>query len=252
MPARRKFAPRSFEAADIAAGKVEPHYLKVLSRVLAAHAIAEKLTADGYARALTTLTDPALRTTVEKNLRQERKHAALVFGALAELGISENLAERQMLPALKAPSFEAPRYFAERAAGELDLLMASLSLDTPGLMMIAENYRESSYAPHSRAAELILEEEADHDAFAYGQLRAAVERFGKKKVNAALREWIPRAANFFGPPGSGFTYDCITYGLKTRDNQELAELYLEMLARRVAQAGLEMPRLTPGYPRVLA
>src|SRR5208282_3024781 len=149
-------------------------------------------TADGYARALTTLTDPALRTTVEENLRQERKHAALVFGALAELGISESLAERSMLPALKAPSFEAPRYFAERAAGELDLLMARLSLDTPGLMMIAENYRESSYAPHSRAAELILEDEADQDAFASGQLRPAVERFGKKKVNAALREWIPR------------------------------------------------------------
>ena len=32
-----------------------------------------------------------------------------------------------MLPLMKAPSFEAPRYFAEKAAGELDLLMASLA-----------------------------------------------------------------------------------------------------------------------------
>jgi 1,2-phenylacetyl-CoA epoxidase catalytic subunit len=157
-----------------------------------------------------------------------------------------------MVAALKAPSFEAPRYFAERAAGELDLAMASLSLDMTGLLMIGENYRESSYAPHCRAAESILEEEADHDVFAADQLRAAAERFGVEAVNRALRDWVPRAANFFGPPGSGFTYDCLSYGLKSRDNQELAGLYLEILERRVAQAGLEMPRLNAAYPRTLA
>src|SRR5260370_25358978 len=63
-----------------------------------------------------------------------------------------------------------------------------------------------------------------------------------------MREWLPRAVNFFGPPGSGFTYDCLRYGLKSRDNAELAELYLSMLERRVVQAGLEMPRPTPRYP----
>jgi 1,2-phenylacetyl-CoA epoxidase catalytic subunit len=252
MRTRRQFAPRSLTAADVGSGKPEPHYRTVLTRLLAAHAMAEKLTARGYERALAQVSDPALRPMIEKNLGEERKHAALIYRLLADLGISETAADRSMIPALKAPSFEAPRYFAEHAEGELDLLMAGLSLDMTGLLMISENYRDSSYAPHGQAADLILEEEADHDVFAANALRAAAERFGRTTVNQALRQWLPRAANFFGPPGSGFTQDCLKYGLKAQDNQELAELYLEMLARRLAQAGLEMPRLTTGYPQALA
>ena len=95
-------------------------------------------------------------------------------------------------------------------------------------------------------------EEADHEVFASRQLGDAVERFGVDEVNEALRNWIPRAVNFFGPPGTGFTYDCIRYGLKTRDNEELAELYTSMLTRRCDQLGLTMPALTPTYPHTLA
>jgi 1,2-phenylacetyl-CoA epoxidase catalytic subunit len=83
-------------------------------------------------------------------------------------------------------------------------------------------------------------------------LRDAAERLGTAAVNAALREWLPRAVNFFGPPGSGFTFDCISYGLKARDNHELAELYLTLLERQVRQTGLEMPSLTKDYPHTLA
>ena len=58
------------------------------------------------------------------------------------------------------------------------LLMASLSLDVTGLLMIGVNYRDSSYAPHQRAAEIILEEEEEHETFASGELREATDRFG--------------------------------------------------------------------------
>ena len=153
-----------------------------------------------------------------------------------------------MLPLMKAPSFEAPRYFAEKASGEMDLLMASLALDMTGLMMIGENYQDSSYAPHSAAAELIMEDEADHEIFASELLGDAVNKFGKRAVQAALKQWLPRAVNFFGPPGSGFTYDCIRYGLKARDNQELAEMYVTVLERRASQLGLKLPKLTTTYP----
>ena len=69
---------------------------------------------------------------------------------------------------------------------------------------------------------------------------------------AKLKQWLPAAANFFGPPGSGFGYDCLRFGLKARDNGQLTELYLSMLERRLANVGLAMPRLTPGYPHALA
>jgi len=249
---KRLYDPGTVEAADLIEGRIEPHYAKTLTRLLAAHAIAEKLTAVGYQRALETIGDATLRPTVEKNLAEERKHARLVYQILGQLGTSEAHADRSMIPLMKSPSFEAPRHFAEHPADALELLMASLSLDVTGLLMIGVNYRESSYAPHRRAAEIILAEEEDHESFASAQLREATDRFGVDRVNMALREWLPRAVNFFGPPGSGFTFDCIRYGLKACDNGELAEMYLTMLERRVDQAGLTMPRLSDIYPHTLA
>jgi 1,2-phenylacetyl-CoA epoxidase catalytic subunit len=249
---KRLYEPGSIEAADLLEGRVEPHYVKTLTRLLAAHAIAEKLTAVGYQLALENISDDHLRPTIEKNLAEERKHARLVYQILGQIGTSETNADRSMIPAMKSPSFAAPRHFAEHPADALDLLMASLSLDVTGLLMIGVNYRESSYAPHCRAAEIILDEEEDHENFASAELHDAVDRFGAVKVNAAIREWLPRAVNFFGPPGSGFTFDCLRYGLKARDNGEVAEMYLTLIERRLDQAGLEMPRLRPVYPHTLA
>lgn len=252
MAPRREFNPRSVEADDIRYGRVDPHYTKTLIRLLSAHALAEKLTALGYERGRATVSDPALHPVIEKNLAEERRHAALVYRALREIGVGQEEADRSMLPALKSPSFEAPLRFAKSAAGELDLLMAALSLDMTGLVMIGVNYKDSSYAPHSRAAGRILDEEAEHEMFAAGELARAVERFGREAVSVALKGWLPAAANFFGPPGSGFTYDCLRFGLKARDNGQLTELYLSMLERRLGHAGIEMPKLTPGYPHALA
>lgn len=252
MPVKRQFAPGSIEAADVIQGRVEPNYRKVLIRLLAAHAMAEKLTAAGYARALDAIGNSSLRPIIGKNLAEERKHARLVYDVLAELGVSETHADRSLITVLKSPSFAGPRHFAENPSDEMGLLMASLSLDVTGRVMIGVNYRESSYAPHARVAETILVEEEDHELFASNELRDAAGRFGSKAVNAMLREWLPLAVNFFGPPGSGFTYDCMRYGLKSRDNGELAELYLSLLERRIKQAGLEMPAISPDYPHLAA
>jgi ring-1,2-phenylacetyl-CoA epoxidase subunit PaaA len=252
MGSGAQFEPRRVEAADIAQGRVEPYYAKALVRLLGAHALAEKLTAEGYRRTLETVSDPEMRRVAEQNLAEELKHAAMVYGLLAELGVSEQSADRSSIVLRRAPSFEAPRYFAEHAQGELGLLMGNISLDMTGLIMIGINYRDSSYAPHARVAELILEEEAGHDEFGAEVLRLAVERHGPAAVGDALREWLPGAVNFFGPPGTGFTFDCLRYGLKRKDNEELAGLFLSMLERRLTQLGLETPALSQSYPHTLA
>lgn len=251
MTKTRQFPPASLESHDVLGGRLGANFVRVLTRLLAAHAMAEKLTAIGYQRALETIERRELSAIIHKNLAEEHKHAQLVYAALAEIGVSEMQADRLLVSALKAPSFAAPRYFAEHPAGELELVMASISLDMTGLIMIGVNYKESSYAPHARAAEVIVAEEEEHELFASNVLRDAADRFGSEAVNAGLRQWLPRAVNFFGPPGSGFTFDCITYGLKARDNDELAELYVTLLARKVRQAGLDMPLLTRDYPHAL-
>lgn len=252
MPIRRVYPPRSIDFSAISSGAVDAHYRKILIRLLTVHAFAEKLTALGYEQAIAKLANPDLRQTLEKNFREEKKHARLIYRLLAQLGVNEQQADRSMITLVKAPSFEAAVHFAQHAGDELDLVMASLALDATGAIMIGVNYRESSYAPHASAAEIILEEEADHEAFATDQLGDVVRRSSSERVGAAIGEWLPRAVNFFGPPGTGFTYDCIRYGLKTHDNQELRDLYLAMIEKRCAQIGIVLPALTAEYPHALA
>ncbi|HVA68115.1 MAG TPA: hypothetical protein VNF45_02300 [Candidatus Binataceae bacterium] len=251
MP-RRELPPLSIEADDVRCGRVDPHYRVALIRLLAAHAMAEKLTALGYERALASLTDEALRVAVAKKLAEERHHASLVYRVLRDLGVSQQEADRATIPMLKAPSFEAPLRFARGIAGELDLTIAALSLDMTGLLMIGINYKESSYAPHARAAERILQDDAENKRFAAGEFTDAVARFGADAVSDALCRWLPATVNFFGPPGSGFSYECLCFGLKACDNKDLAEMYLSMLERRLEPTGVAIPPLTKGYPRALS
>ncbi|MGH7949459.1 MAG: hypothetical protein ACREQF_09565, partial [Candidatus Binataceae bacterium] len=145
MTVRREIPPRTFGPEDVKAGRVDSQYRKTLIRLLAAHALAEKLTALGYERALEAVRDTELQATIEKNLVEERKHARLVYHALEDLGLNEQAADRTMVSAYSGPSFEAPRYFAEHMRSELDLLMATVSVDMTGLIMIGVNYRDSSY-----------------------------------------------------------------------------------------------------------
>ena len=72
MPVRREFPPRSLNAEALNEGRVDPQYTRVLIRLLAAHAMAEKLTALGYQRALAALDNPDLRPIVEKNFQEEK------------------------------------------------------------------------------------------------------------------------------------------------------------------------------------
>ena len=97
MPIRREFSPRSLDAAAIQEGRVDQHYVKVLIRLLAAHAMAEKLTALGYQRALATVDNPALAPILEKNFAEEKKHARLIYDALEEIGMSQQAADRSMV-----------------------------------------------------------------------------------------------------------------------------------------------------------
>jgi 1,2-phenylacetyl-CoA epoxidase catalytic subunit len=248
----RSLKPEAVEAWEIQSGRVDPYYVKVLTRVLAAHAMAQKLSAIGYRRMRDMVTDPALHALAKQSYAREHRNARLVYGMLEEIGVSERAAERTLMSAWRSPSFEAVRFFAEQALGELDLVIAGLSLETSGLLILGINYSESSYAPHARLAKDMLEEKAACDRV-FGDLFAqTAERFGLQAANEKLMFWLPMAANFFGPAGSGFTNECLRLGLKRRDNQDLADLYLSMVARRCEGAGLNMPRLTRAYPRRLA
>jgi ring-1,2-phenylacetyl-CoA epoxidase subunit PaaA len=241
--------PRSIDAFHLPA---EPGYRETLLRLLAAHALAEKATGLGFARALPGLAGYRRQHAIAKNVLEELDHARLVYDLLADLGVAEAAADALVAAAWQAPSFDAPRAFATTDGDFVDVLLAGFCLDTGGLLMIGRNYAVSSYRPHAEAADAILRDERDHDAFATAEFRRAVDERGAATVQQKVDVWIPRGLNFFGPPHSRFTAACRAFGLKAVDNSELADEFRRIVERRLTEVDLRMPRMTATYPhRVL-
>lgn len=240
-----QFPPASIDAAHL---PDEPAYRDTLVRLLAAHALAEKATSWGFARALPHIAAYRRAQVIAKNVHEEMDHARLVYDALAQLDVTEAAADKLLAIAWKGPSFAAPHAFATEDSTFVDVLLAGFCLDTAGLLMIGRNYARSSYRPHADAAGAILRDERGHDAFATAEFRGIVAEFGADAVQAKVDVWIPRGLNFFGPPHSRFTQQCRAYGLKACDNADLADDFRGLVARRLAEVGLRLPLLTASYP----
>ena len=243
-----RFAPSRIDSTSL---PDDPAYRDTLTRLLAAHALAEKLTAWGFARALPRIAGYRRQHTVAKNVQEEMEHARLIYDALVQLDVGESAADSLMATAWNSPSFEAPRRFAEADCDLVDMLLAGFCLDTGGLLMIGRNYARSSYRPHAEAAAAILRDERDHDAFASNEFRQAVGELGAAAVQRQVDVWIPLGLNFFGPPRSRFTARCREFGLKSYDNSELADEFRALVARRFDEVGLTMPRVSAAYPFTL-
>ena len=244
----RRFPPSSIDSSTL---PDDPSYRDTLVRLLAAHALAEKATACGFARALPRVAGYRRQSAIAKNVQEEMAHARLIYEALEELDVSEPAADALVATAWRGPSFTAPRRFAEIDGDFVDALLAGFCLDTGGLLMIGRNYACSSYRPHAEAAAAILHDERDHDAFATDEFRRTVAELGVDAVQFRVNVWIPLGLNFFGPPRSHFTARCRDFGLKSCDNGQLAEEFRALVARRLGEVGLHMPRLTPTYPFAL-
>ena len=249
MPLRRQFPARSFEAEDVRLRRVDPHYVKILIRCSPRMRSPRSLPRS----AINARWIGRQRAAADnrKKSRRRTRHAAIIYRALAKFGVTQEDADRSMIPALKAPSFEAPLRFAKPRPmtrptdGEAQPRhdrAADDRRELQGFQLRAARARRRSHPGRGGRARAVRGRRA----------RELGRAFRARGGGGGAAQWLPAAANFFGPPGSGFTYDCMRYGLKVRDNGELAELYLSMLERRVGTGGLAMPRLTSGYPHALA
>jgi 1,2-phenylacetyl-CoA epoxidase catalytic subunit len=241
----RRYEPRSISAESL---PEESDFRETLVRLLAAHALAEKATALGFARALPRMQGYRRQRVIAQNIQEEMDHARRIYDLLAELGVAESRADEITSAAWWGPSFDAPRLFSSTTVDTADVFLAGFCLDTGGFLMVERNYSCSSYRPHAQAADAILREEADHDAFAISEFRKAVDEFGRDIVQAKVDVWVPHGLNFFGPPRTRFTAACLELGLKSRDNAELAKEFAGIVEGRLRASGLRMPQVSPAYP----
>ncbi|MBI2910532.1 MAG: phenylacetate-CoA oxygenase subunit PaaI, partial [Chloroflexi bacterium] len=117
----------------------------------------------------------------------------------------------------------------------------SMLVDRVGKYQV-EEFTTSSYLPATRILSKILVEEEGHIAFGVAKMRAlCASPEGKRRAQAALEHWFPRALDMFGRSESRRSERFMEWGLKHRTNAEQRRQYLAEVQGVVAEMGLAMP-----------
>ena len=125
----------------------------------------------------------------------------------------------------------------------------SSTVVTPAAVAFLGQYRDCSYRPWAKVNVRIHKEEMGHLAFGVWASKRCIG-FGGEAARADMQARIPKfmkmGLGFYGRPSKGgdksemfdLYYD---YGIKVKRPEELQTDYLELLADRLGQVGLDMP-----------
>ena len=229
-------ATDQFDLKDVRAGKADPEYVDLLRRVLAIQSDCEIGGPHLYVE--TMLPEAPLkmdRLVVARTSAEEIDHFRKFNNLLKEL-------EHDRTDLL----FVANRQrYLETFRGSIrtwaDFSAFSMLVDRVGKYQ-AEEFTTSSYLPATRILAKILVEEEGHIAFGVAKMRAlCATPEGKRRAQAALEHWFPRALDMFGHSESRRSERFMEWGLKQRTNAEQRRQYLAEVQDVVGGMGLVLP-----------
>lgn len=124
---------------------------------------------------------------------------------------------------------------------------------TPAAVAFLGQYRNSSYLPWRRVSERIWQEEKGHLAFGVWAAKRVIEfdgEAGRQALQAAIPKFMQMGLGFSGRPDdeSEHFLRYLEMGLKLKRSQDLQEEYMEIVSKRLAEIGLELPAdIKPDY-----
>jgi len=200
---------------------------------------------------------------VAQIVKDELRHAAVMYGLLADLGVDVDAHVRVHDTAL-AMRIEADadigtaRIAADKRVNIFyypietwaDFIFFNFCMDR-GAGHQLEDVRRCSYGPWARAIEGIFKEEKFH--IRHGELwvkRLAADPGTHAEAQAALDKWYIRTMNIFGRPGSAKNVLYRQYRLKLRDNDEVRQTFASEVADKAAAVGLRVPEWVPVWDRL--
>jgi ring-1,2-phenylacetyl-CoA epoxidase subunit PaaA len=195
-----------------------------------------------------------------KKVMEECGHGWYCWQVLAELGVD---VDRRVQHLVQNPDNPSPsvvrvingfrkenwsKFFEEWA----DVAMFS-TVVTPAAVAFLGQYRESSYLPWRRISERIWQEEKGHLAFGVWAAKRVIEfdgEAGRARLQAAVPKFMQMGLGFSGRPDDESKHFAKYFemGLKLKDSRQLQAEYLEIVSKRLAELGLEMPTgIEPDY-----
>jgi ring-1,2-phenylacetyl-CoA epoxidase subunit PaaA len=217
----------------------------------------------GYVPWITKAPTVEEKHVVAQIVKDELRHAAVMYGLLADLGFDVESHVRRHDEAFTMrvddkADIGTARITADKRVNIFyypidtwaDFVMFNFCMDR-GAGHQLEDVRHSSYGPWRRGVEGIFKEERMH--IRHGELwvkRLAEDPATRDEAERTLHKWYTRTMNIFGRPGTARNRVYQELGLKRRDNDEVRRTFSEEVRRLTEAQGWRLPEWKPAWDKL--
>jgi ring-1,2-phenylacetyl-CoA epoxidase subunit PaaA len=245
------------------AGEMIPEYRDSLVHLMTMQADSELAGGYGYVPWITKAPTVEEKHVVAQIVKDELRHAAVMYGLLADLGVDVDAHVRRHDEALTMrigadADIGTQRITADKRVNIFyypidtwaDFIFFNFCMDR-GAGHQLEDVRQCSYGPWVRAIEGIFKEEKFH--IRHGEFwvkKLSDDPATRPEAQATFNKWYIRTMNIFGRPGSPKNQVYRRYRLKLRDNDEVRQAFAAEVAGLCAKFGLEVPPWKPVWEQL--
>src|SRR5262245_27847048 len=242
------------ESAD----EMTPEYREALVHLMTMQADSELAGGYGYVPWITKAPTVEEKHVVAQIVKDELRHATVMYGLLADLGVDVETHVRTPDEVFTMRIDAAADIGTARITGDkrvnifyypietwADFVFFNFCMDR-GAGHQLEDVRQCSYGPWARAIEGIFKEEKFHIRHGeYWVKRLAEDGKTRDEAQATLGKWFIRTMNIFGRPGSPKNRRYQELGLKMRDNDEVRQAFAKEVRELCEKFGLGVPDWKP-------
>ena len=240
--------------------EMTPDYREHLVHLMTMQADSELAGGYGYVPWIAKAPTVEEKHVVAQIVKDELRHAAVMYGLLADLGVDVDTHVRGHDAAFTMrieadADIGTRRITADKRVNIFyypidtwtDFVFFNFCMDR-GAGHQLEDVRQASYGPWVRAIEGIFKEEKFHIRHGeYWVKRLAEDPATHDDAQATFNRWYIRTMNIFGRPGSSKNQLYRSYRLKLRDNAEVRQAFAAEVKALCDTFGLEVPEWKPKW-----
>jgi ring-1,2-phenylacetyl-CoA epoxidase subunit PaaA len=243
--------------------EMTPDYRDQLVHLMTMQADSELAGGYGYVPWITKAPTVEEKHVVAQIVKDELRHAAVMYGLLADLGFDVDAHVRRHdelftmrveadadIGTARITSDKRVNIFYYPIDTWQDFVFFNFCMDR-GAGHQLEDVRRCSWGPWARAIEGIFKEEKFHIRHGeYWVKRLAEDPATHDEAQATFAKWYVRTMNIFGRPGSPRNQLYRAYRLKLRDNDEVRQAFATEVAGLCEKFALAVPEWTPQWDRI--
>src|SRR5438552_4520041 len=245
------------------AEEMTPEYRELLVHLMTMQADSELAGGYGYVPWITKAPTVDEKHVVAQIVKDELRHAAVMYGLLADLGFDVDghvrahdeiftmrIAATDDIGTARITTDKRVNIFYYPIETWADFVFFNFCMDR-GAGHQLEDVRMCSYGPWARAIEGIFKEEKFHIRHGeYWVKRLSEDPATHDEAQATFGKWYIRTMNIFGRPGSAKNALYRRYRLKLRDNDEVRLTFAAEVKDKAGEVGLTVPEWAPVWDRL--